>query len=592
MHLPPVKKESRYKRSIITFGGLNLTQSYHAGEMSDCSGISHRQFPSLTQRNKGERIFECLSPTAAIFENKECIAANDGLYYDGKKVGELSAGVKQLAALGSKIVVFPDKMYYDTQTEEFKSLSGKCQTLGAKVTFTGNSVSVPSSLYKQKTELDKVQFPKDYLVVTYTDISIKNGEITFTGFALKKVSEIEEGTIFWEKCKENQYRIAGSISYSEELQAYEVSNEIITVENIISDIFSSFKVGDVVEISGCTVNPENNLSSTIVDKTKTKLIFADETFKEGSETENVTLQRKIPDFTCICSYENRLWGCEGNTIYASALGDATRFFSYNGLSTDSYSVASNSAGQFTACAAYGNSCFFFKETSCYKLYGNRPANFQLTETFGKGVLKGDCMSIVNAGGKLIYKGNGGIYVSYGGKPECISDKLGIITFQNAVAGSNGRLYYFSADTKEGREEFVWDIEKNLWSKTGETGVLGYASYGDIMYRFKSDGVEKITDETDSDTPWSITFCPFDEGYYSTKNYSRLHIRAQLFEGAYIRTEVKSDDCEWKTLDTSYGDCRKYLNIPCVVKGCNRVEIRLSGKGKSIIESITREFSVN
>lgn len=592
MHLPMVKKESRYKRSIITFGGLNLTQGYSPGEMSDCRGISHRAFPSITQRPKGERILECTSPTAAIFENKECVAANDGLYYDGKKVGELSPGTKQLVALGNKIMVFPDKMYYDTETKEFKSLSAKCDTLGVEVTFTSNSISVPSSAIEQRSEPDKTQFLKNSLLVTYSKATINDGVIKFSGFALKKATEIETGTIFCEKCKENQYRVAGSVTYSEESEICEVSNELITVENVVKNIFSSFKVGDMVEISGCTEFPENNLSVKITSKTSRKLNFAEGTFTEGIETENITLQRKIPDFTCVCSYENRLWGCEGNTIYASALGDATSFFTYKGLSTDSFTVTSNSAGDFTACIPYGNSCFFFKETSCYKLYGNRPANFQLIQSFGTGVLKGDVKSVVNAGGKLIYKGNGGIYLFYGGTPQCISDKLGSITLENAVAGSNGRLYYISADTKDGREEYVWDIEKNLWSKSGITDVLGYASYGDIMYRLKNDGVEKILSEADSDAEWSITFCPFDEGYYNTKNYSRLHIRVGLSEGAYIRTEIKSDDSQWKTANISYGDSRKYLNIPCTVKSCHQVQLRLSGKGRSTIESITREFSVN
>ena len=592
MHLPITKRESRYKRSIITFGGLNLTQSYSQGEMSNCSGISHREFPALTQRPKSENIFGCMSPSAVIFENKECVAADDGLYYDRKRVGDLSVGKKQLVTLGSKIIVFPDKMYYDTQTQEFKSLSGRVETQGAKVTFTGDTVSVPESLFVETREIDKIQFHKESPLITYASVKVDNGNVIGSELALKKATELEAGVILLEKCNKNQYRLVESVEHSDDSDMCEVTSELITTENVIKDLFASFKVGDVVEISGCEILEKNNLSGEIIGKTDTSLTFAEGTFTSGAETESITIQRKIPDFTCMCSYENRLWGCEGNTIYASALGDVTNFFIYKGLSTDSFTVASNSAGEFTACVPYGNSCFFFKETSCYKLYGNRPANFQITQSFGTGILKDDAKSIVNTGGKLIYKGNGGVYMFYGGTPQCISDKLGSITMENAAAGSNGRLYYLSVDTKDGREEYVWDIEKNLWSKTGIRDVLGYASYGDTMYRLKNDGIEKILQEADSEAEWSVTFCPFDEGYYNTKNYSRLHIRVQLFEGAYIHTEVRDDDTEWKTINTSYGDNRKYLNIPCVVKSCHRVQLRLSGKGRSILESITREFSVN
>lgn len=592
MNLPVIKKENRYRRSMVSFGGLNLSQSFSAGEMRECSGISHRNFPAITQRQKSEPVFECMSPTAALFGNKECIAADDGLYYDRKKVGDLSPGKKQMAALGSKIVVFPDKVYYDTSSEKFGDLRGRCETQGAEVTFTNNSISVPEARFEESREIEVSVFPKEAQLITYDTVSVSTGKITLAGFSLKNPAELTEGTVLYEKCKENQYRIVQSVSDSEDSETCLVTSELVTITNVLENIFSELKVGDVVEISGCVGIIANNLSAAIVSKTAKSLTFADDTFIAATETGNVTVQRKIPDFTCICSHENRLWGCEGNTIYASSLGDAANFFVYNNLSTDSFTVTSNSAGDFTACISYGNCCLFFKENSCYKLYGNRPSNFQLTESFGRGVLKGDGMSVVNAGGKVIYKGGGGVYVFYGGIPQCISDKLMGLSMENAVSGSDGKLYYITADTKDGRQELVWDIERNLWSKSGVTDALGYISYGGEMYRLKSGGVEKICEDSDDETQWSVTFCPFDEGYYNTKNYSRLRIRVQLFEGAYIRTEIKSDDSPWKIVNTSYGDKKKYINIPCVVKSCHEVQLRLSGKGKSIIESIVREFSVN
>ena len=113
-------------------------------------------------------------------------------------------------------------------------------------------------------------------------------------------------------------------------------------------IFSGIKAGDVVQIEGCVL-AANNKSAAVVSVGANVLTFEDETFIEYKETANITIGRKIPDFTCVCSYENRLWGCEGNTVYASALGDAANFFVYKNLSTDSFTVTSNSAGDFTAC---------------------------------------------------------------------------------------------------------------------------------------------------------------------------------------------------------------------------------------------------
>ena len=592
MNLPVIKRKNMYRRSTLSFGGLNLTQNFSAGELRDCTGISHRAFPAITQRDKSEKVFECLSPTAAIFENKECVAAEDGLYYNRKKVANLLPGKKMLACLGKKIVVFPDKVCYDTETGKLSELSGKCTTYGTPVTFTNNSVSVGEELFLEKMEADFTLFHDGEGLITYASAEVKEGKVTLDGFALKKASEITAGTVLGEKCNANQYRIVQSVSYSDEKGVYEVANDLITVTNVLDNVFASISAGDVVEISGCDILPQNNVSGKIVSKEGNTLVFADGTFTEGTEECEITIQRKIPDFSCICSYENRLWGCEGNTVYGSALGDVTNFFVYNNLSTDSYTVSSNTAGDFTACISYGNSCLFFKENSCYKLYGNKPSNFQLSESFGGGILKEDSGSLVNIGGKVFFKGNGGVYAFYGGMPQSISDKLGNLTMENAVAGSDGKLYYLSADTQNGREEFVWDIEKGLWSKSGISDSIGYISYAGNIYRLRKDGIEKICHEPDGKAEWSMTLCPFDEGYFKTKNYTRLYIRAQLFEGAYIRTEIKRNDEPWEIVDTSYGNEKKYLNVPCVVKSCHEVQLRISGKGKSIMESVVREFSVN
>ena len=483
-------------------------------------------------------------------------------------------------------------MYYNMESGEFKSLSGERQTQGATVKFTTNEISVTSDYFVEERIRENTKFSSNAFLVTYGKASVSNGKVELTDFSLKKINEIGADAILYEKCKANQYRIVESINFLEQENCCEIINELVTVRNVTEKLFADFNKGDTVEIEGCTALPGNNKTVTVISKTDKKLVFAEGTFIEGTETENITIRRKIPDFTSVCVYENRLWGFAGNTIYASALGDATAFFTYQGISTDSYSIQSNSAGDFTACVTYGNSCFFFKETSCYKLYGSRPANFKLTECYGMGLLKEDSKSIVTVGGRLFYKGNGGVYSFYGSMPVRISDKLGVVKMENAVAGTDGKLYYLSADTENGREEFIFDAEKNLWCKSGITDVMGYASYGETVYCLMNDGIEKISTEADNNAQWSITLCPFDEKYYNTKNYSRLRIKAQLFEGAHMGVEVKYDRNNWENIGVFYGDSTRHLNIPCTVKSCHEFHIRIYGKGKSILESVVREFSIN
>lgn len=591
MHLPILKNEKRYVRRIINFGGINKTQSFSDGEMTDCHGISHISFPALTQRQKSEKEFLVFGASAAIFGNKECIASSEGLFYDREKVGELSGGEKHLAIIGNMVVVFPDKMYYDIEKKEFSSLEAKSILEDVEVTFSENSITVPSAKYTFDSLVERMDFPENCKIVTYGAVTEnEDGTLSFTDFSLKEIKDLTKDSIFCEKCEKNQYRTVISIQQNED-KSYSVVSNLITYKNEMENIFSSFRSGDVIEISGCKT-ARNNKMATVYSIQGQKISFPDGTFSAITEEGKITLKRKIPDFTSVCSYENRLWGCEGNTIYASALGDPFNFFVYRKLSTDSFSVQSNTEGDFTACTVYGNYCMFFKENACYKLYGNKPSNFSLTKSFSSGIPKTEKDSIAIFNGKMFYNGNGGVYSFYGGIPTLVSQKIEGITMKNAVAGCDGKRYYISADTPNGREEFVYDIERALWSKTGRSDAKGYSYYNGSLHRFTEDAIEKITDMVDEDAQWEVIFCPFDEGYYKTKNYSRIYITARLFDNAWLMVEEKTDNGQWRCVMKEYGSLKKHINIPFSIKSCHETQLRLSGKGRSIIESITREFSVN
>lgn len=591
MRLPVFKSKGQYNRRLISFGGINMLQNFSEGEMSDCSGISHLSFPAITQRRKNTKIFDCIMPTAYSYAEKECIATSDGLYYDRKKVLELSSGEKELAFLGSLAIVFPDKVYYDMKNGESGTLYAQCNTGGMEVSFSTNSIIVPKEYYEKKSVIESTVFKAGTKLVTYQSVSTDRNKVELSGFSLKSTGDINEGCIFYEKCEKNQYRTVIRKEINEQTNECVIVNELTTLENKADKFFKDFRIGDVVEISGCQLTT-NNKTLRIISKNDTQLMFSSSSLFETKDTSEIVIKRKIPDFSCICSYENRLWGCEGNTIYASALGDPFNFFVYNNLSTDSFSVASNTLGDFTACAVYGNSCLFFKENACFKLYGDRPSNFKLSQNFGSGIKKSDKGSVVSVEGKVFYKGNGGIFVFYGGFPQSISQKLGEISMENAVAGSDGKCYYITADTQTGREEFVFDEEKGMWSKSGVLNTLGYSCFGGKLYRLMEDGVYTIEEEADSSAQWYAQLCPFDERYYKTKSYSRIHISAQLFENSYICVEVQIDGQPWKNIATVYGSEKKFVNIPCVLKSCHEVKVRISGKGKSIIESLTREFRIN
>ena len=119
----------------------------------------------------------------------------------------------------------------------------------------------------------------------------------------------------------------------------------------------------------------------------TELAFCDIP-QNYTESGTIVFRREVPALTRVCVNENRLWGTDGKTIYASKLGDPFNFHVFDGLSTDSWQSGAVDAGEFTACVSYLGYPVFFKEDQVCKVYGDKPSNFQWTPSARLGVKAG------------------------------------------------------------------------------------------------------------------------------------------------------------------------------------------------------------
>lgn len=133
-----------------------------------------------------------------------------------------------------------------------------------------------------------------------------------------------------------------------------------------------------------------------------------------TETGTLSVRRTVPDLLYVCENENRLWGCDKTTIYASKLGDIFNWNVYDGLDTDSYSVDTGSAGSFTACVSYLGYPIFFKEEHIYKVYGSIPSNFEIMGSATLGVAEGSAGSLAVAGEILFSPLPGAGVMAYSG----------------------------------------------------------------------------------------------------------------------------------------------------------------------------------
>ena len=209
MRLPAIRADQSYKKQTVTFKGLNLTQNYSDGEFSEADGISQLAFPAITQRRKYEKLGRCTAPALAGVSDKEFFVDGGKLIYDGKTVGDVSAGEKLAAVLGSYITVFPDKVFYNTKKKEFGSLEAKHTYINQDVVFTASGITVPKKHYEIISEPETLLFLISAPVGFYAsaDVSFKTGALTLGEKSEKAAARLVQNDIIINECGSNQYRV-------------------------------------------------------------------------------------------------------------------------------------------------------------------------------------------------------------------------------------------------------------------------------------------------------------------------------------------------------------------------------------------------
>lgn len=365
----------------------------------------------------------------------------------------------------------------------------------------------------------------------------------------------------------------------------------------------NFRAGDTVEISGCTSLEQNNITATIREITEEtengvtqhSLVFDSNLFTAGTEDSAVTITRKVPNLSIICENQNRLFGAEGNTIYVSALGDPTNMYTYDGVDTDSYSVAVATEGHFTGCIGFGKSVLFFKEDCMHRLMGDYPSEYQLYDYKVPGVLEGSEESLWNLNEVVYYHGREGVYRYAGGAPELISENFALRRFDTAAAGAAGDRYYISMRDRVTGEWGLWvyDAQRGIWLQEDETQAVCFArDGGKLFYIDGADGTLVLVnpETSEEEIEWSATLCRMDEVYHNRKCYSRLLLRADLEDGAWMQVEISQDDGPFELVYTTHKD-NKTAVIPIHPNRCDNFRIRLTGGGKVLVRRLVREFNL-
>ena len=379
-----------------------------------------------------------------------------------------------------------------------------------------------------------------------------------------------------------------------------VPAEANTINSSTGDFRTSFAAGDALELSGTAFPTTRTL--VVREVQQRKLVFYEHSFddEKTSTPKSATIARKMPDMDWTCVNESRMWGCKGKTIYASKLADFKNWNVFDGLASDSYAVDVPGEGDFTGCVTFMGYPIFFKEAMIYKVYGNRPSNFEVMGSASTGTVNGKTLAIANE--TLFYLSKVGVMQYSGGVPQPISDVLGDIVepWADAQAFSDKYRYMLWHGTTSEMLEF--DPRKGVWHRqriSGWTGNISYAwrnTDGAAFVSTTADLWARQSGGTTETIPFSVEFADFTEDSSDSPAYGanakgtgKLQLRLTLGDDSSAAISMRFDSRgDWlpvKTLETAV---KRSYYLPIIPRRSDHFRIKIEGEGYMELYSLSRE----
>ena len=596
---------------LRAFGGLNETYGCTEAEYSGGMNFSARDFPALSTRLPRRRLQELAGLNGMYHLNGLLTVCGRDLVYTPDEAPAQPVTVKNAVAdsrktmvgIGTKILIFPDKVAFDTA-------DGSAAPLGAA--WEAGSLSVSFA-------------PCDASGNTYEvkDKGTKEPEHPQDGQLFLKLNEPD-------KPYSAENTLEGYSEASGNWTVIPLDYCLVTAEGIGAE----FRVWDTVTLTGTGAEQAGQWAGLDGDRivygvTETTLrlradpggehfygrlvhngssavwVSMDGTQREEYfPAEGVKVERRVPDLEYLTECDNRVWGCSSseNVIYACKLGDPTNWFSYRGIAADSYAVTVGSDGPFTGAATCMGYALFFKENTLHKLYGSKPSDFQLSSLRCRGVAKNAARSLCVLNETLYYLSPDGVMAWDGSLPTKVSgalDAAKLANVQSAVGGALDGRYYLHI-SRESARLLVYDTEKGLWSEE-DVCSCDMTSTGGQLYLWDGQALWaadptrepdwQSTDSVETDIPFELV--TGDVGLDGTEQryLSRLTLRLDAERTSTVEVAVSYDGGAWETVATLAAQGRRRsCDLPFVPRRCGSLRLRLRGKGQITLRSLVRTIA--
>lgn len=581
------------------FGGVNENLSASDGEIAAMENMTADHYPVLSPRGPRYKLRTLRNPQGAGAPEKLCWAEDGKFYYDGVEKGELTLpGEKRFHALNRWVTIWPDKLFYNTETDEFGSLEASRSVDGVvqKAIFCssmspGGMSSLGNCLRLDGVALEGVFEPGQAVTISGCVTHPENNQTLIVREA------VGVALYFYD----NSFVLGGQHVYTAPEEGLATGYWIFHIDGFSyhMHLTEALAPGDTLIWDGLTLTASIGGETSQVgwdygaygDGT----VWFEEILNTAyAEDVTVTVSRTVPDLTHLCQCDNRLWGTEGDAIRCSALGDPRVWNNFDGTATGCWSAEVGAPGDFTGAFSYGGYPLLFKEDRIYRVYGTKPANFQLLETDTLGCERGSEKSFAVVGQTLYYKSRAGIVAYGGGLPSLVDAPLGTVRRQDAIAGTDGRKYYVSLRTGEGRSLYVYDTVLELWHREDDAPVMDFVWWDGELHMLTETGdlwrigrIRTPEGERETAVESMAEFAHFHAGGLGRKTVRRVYFRVQTEDT--LTLSVSYDGGPWQTVQTVSVPEKTLHTLQLIPRRCDSFRIRLEGTGDWKLWAMGREY---
>lgn len=559
--IPYLKEREQQRDGQSEFGGYRNRLSAGPLEFKSMLNMGSDEAPMLATRKRRRKIRTIEHGTALLGGDTLSWVDGGTLYYGGKPVVTGISDGAQLVRMGAYLIVWPDKVIYNTFTGEETQMD---------YAWTMNGVHVrPCMLSGQ-------------------DLTYVAGD---------EEPENPRDQMYWLNTSVNaMYQYLGGVWTG-------IDTVYSRLEGV--GIGAGLKEYDVVTISGMDDDDFNIDGATVYARADDYIVIATGVIVDFENDGEVTVKRTAPELERIVENGNRLWGYSNKTheIRCCKLGDPTNWSSYLGISTDSYAATVGSQGDFTGIYAYMGYVHFFKENRVHRLYGTQPSNFQLVELQMRGVKPGCGQSLCVVNEMLYYMSRDGVMRYDGSSPVDMSEPLGDVKLENVVCGAHNHKLYLSAVEDGQPVMYALDTARMLWHREDSARAISFAgtTEGDFFLDdtgslWSIDGARSALEDAGAQDEGDLPFMAASGDMLTEttreKVLKRLEVRLAMERGARVELSVMyNTDGRWHRVLSYETEAKKTVMLPIMARSCDHMAVRISGTGRVVVYNITKIFEV-